>query len=82
MHLTAVELRQRLQGGTAFFVLEAKHGEGDQHLVGMQPGVVAVQQLCLGTLYGFDILLWYQFHTVVYSCQMLGGIEQQGSTRA
>ena len=77
MHLAAVQLWKRGQCAAAILVRQAQHGEGHQHLVSMQSGVVPMQQTHLGVLYGFNNLLGYQFHAVVNASQMLRCVKQQ-----
>ena len=76
MSLAALQLRQTFQCFAALFVMQAEHGEGHQHLVGVQARVVPVQQVDLGLLDGLDHLLRDQLHVVVDVGQMLGGVEQ------
>ena len=63
--LTAVEEGEAVEGAAAVVVEEAEDGEGDQHLVGVQARVAAVQHGDLGLLDGLDHFLRNEFHAVV-----------------
>ena len=43
VHLAAVEEGEAVEGAAAVVVEEAEDGEGDEHLVGVQAGVAAVE---------------------------------------
>ena len=82
MHLAAVEEGEAVEGAAAVVVEEAQYREGDEHLVGVQAGVAAVQHVDLGVLDGLYHLLRYEFDAVVDADQVLEGVEQQGGAGA
>ena len=78
MHLAAFELWQAFQGFLAVLVPEAEHGEGHQHLVGVQAWVPAMQVVHLGGLDRLNHGLWNEFHLMGYARDVFGGIQDQG----
>ena len=80
MYLTVTEFWKLCQGPTTILIVGGEHAEGNKHLVSMQTGVLATQIFNLRLLNWFDEALRNQFCLVVDLCQILGGIEQKGST--
>ena len=78
VHLAAVEQGQAVEGATAVVVQQAQYREGDQHLVGVQARVAAVQHVDLGVLDGLYHLLRDELDAVVDAGEVLEGVEQQG----
>ena len=82
VHLAAVEEREAVEGAATVVVEEAQYRQGDQHFVGVQAGVAAVEHGDLGVLDGFDHFLRDEFHLVVDAGQVFECVEQQGGTGA
>ena len=82
MHLATFQLRQTLQSFLAVFVPKAEHGEGHQHLVGVQTRVTAMQEVDFGGLDGLNHGLRDEFHLMGYACNVFSGIQYQGGTRS
>ena len=78
MHLTTFKLREDFQSSPAVFVFGTEHRKGDQHLVGMEPGIVASEIIDLRLLNGFDHVLRNELQVVVDAGQVFRGIEDQG----
>ena len=56
---------EAVESAAAVVVEEAEDGEGDEHLVGVQAGIAAVEHGYVGVLDGFDHLLRDELHLVV-----------------
>ena len=82
MHLAALQLRQTLQGTATVVIIQTQHRERHQHLIGVEPWIIAVQQGDLGLLYGLYHLLRDEFDAVINAGQMLGRIQDQGGAGA
>ena len=78
VNLAAVEHGQAVEGAAAVVVKEAQYRQGDQHLVGVQARVAAVQHANFGVLDGFNHFLRDELDAVVDAGQMLQCVEQQG----
>ena len=72
--LTSVEQRKLFKGTAAHVVMGREHRECHQHLVGVEPGVVAAEIFGFGFLYRLDKILRNKFHAVVNACQVLNGV--------
>ena len=79
VHLAAVEHGQAVKGAAAVVVQQAEDGERDQHLVGVQARVAAVQHVDFGVLDGLYHFLRDELDAVVDAGKVLEGVEQQGS---
>jgi len=75
--LAAVEFRKTFKGLAAVFVEEREHRNGDEDLVRMEAGIMAVEIADLGLLDGLDHILGDELYLVVYAGEMLCGIENQ-----
>ena len=77
VHLATVEEWEAVEGAAAVVVEEAEDGEGDEHLVGVEARVAAVQHVDLGVLDGLYHLLRDELDAVVDAGEVLKGVEQQ-----
>ena len=77
MYLTVAQFRQLFQGFAAVIVVGGIDTEGNQYLIGMQPGILGPEIFCFGFLNGLNQTLWNELGLVVNACQIFGGIEQQ-----
>lgn len=76
VYLAPLKLRKGFKGTTAVLVVQTQHGERYQHLVGVEAGIVTMEQNGLGVLDRLYVGLGNQFDTVVDASQMFGSIEQ------
>ena len=80
VYLTAFQLRQLLQCMPAVFIVLRKHAEGNEHLVGMQTGIVASKVFYLCLLYRFNHALRDELYLVADASQVLCGVEEECCT--
>ena len=77
--LASSKVWQLLQCCSAVLVGVAEDGEGDEHLVSMQPRITAPEIACLCLLYRLYHALRDEFHVVVDAGKMFHRVEQEGS---
>ena len=80
VNLATLQLGKGVEGTAAVLIVQTQHGESYQHLVGMEAGIVTVEQDGLGVLDRLYVGLWNQFDAVVDAGQVFGSIEQQCGT--
>ena len=78
MGLTALKMGQGLQRPGGLGVQIGGGGQGDEHLVAVEPGVVGAQVLHLDSLDGLDGLPGDEVVLVINARQALEGVEQGG----
>ena len=76
LDLTAIQLRQGVEGTAAVLVVLRQHGQRYQHLIGVQTRVVAMEHRGLHALDRHNHILRNQLEGVVDAGQVLRGIEQ------
>ena len=77
MHLAALQLGQLGQGQLGGHASGGAHGQGDQHLVRVETGVVAAQILHLQLLDGLDGMGRDHMLLMVDAGQLLQGVQKQ-----
>ena len=77
MCLATFEQRQHGQCATAVGIVLTEDGEGDQYLIGMQTWIMTTQIYGFGFLNRLYQVLRDKLDAVVYTSQMLCGIQQQ-----
>ena len=82
VYLTVAQLGQLLQCTAALLVVLREHAESYQYFVGMQAGVLAAEIFRLGLLNGDYHALGDELGLVVDTCEVFGGVQQQGSGTA